>query len=93
MDNWQEWVAGTNPTNSLSVLKMLTASPGPAGVIVSWQSVTTHSYFLERSSSLEVQFPFQVLVSNIVGQPGSTTFTDTTAVSSSSAFYRVGVSR
>ncbi len=72
---------------------MLTASPGPAGVTVSWQSVPNRSYFLESSSSLEVQFPFQVLVSNIVGQPGSATFNDITAVSSSSAFYRVGVSR
>jgi hypothetical protein len=52
MNNWQEWVCGTDPTNALSVLRMLSAVPTSTNVTVSWQSVAGINYFLERSSDL-----------------------------------------
>jgi hypothetical protein len=39
LNNWQEWHAGTNPTNALSVLRLLSPVSGAPGRIVSWQSV------------------------------------------------------
>jgi hypothetical protein len=39
MSNWQEWRCLAEPTNSLSVLKMLGGSNAVSGVAVSWQSV------------------------------------------------------
>src|SRR5438876_4338492 len=48
MNNWQEWICGTDPTNSLSVLKMLNPSSSLSGIAVLWQSVTDRSYFLQR---------------------------------------------
>jgi hypothetical protein len=91
LNNWQEWRAGTNPTNALSVLRLLSSAPGAPGVIVSWQSVSGLNYFLERGIDLGAQSPFLPLATNIVGQPGMTTFTDTKAVSAEPFFYRVGV--
>jgi hypothetical protein len=91
LNNWQEWRTGTNPTNALSVLRMFNPAPGAPGVIVSWQSASGLNYFLERGTGLGAQSPFLPLATGIVGQPGTTTFTDTNAVGAGPFFYRVGV--
>ena len=91
LNNWQEWHTGTNPTNALSVLRLLSPSPGAPGVIVRWQSVSGLHYFLERGADLGAQPSFLPLATNIVGQPGTTSFTDTNAVGAGPFFYRVGV--
>ncbi len=91
LNNWQEWRAGTNPTNALSVLRLMTPGPGPSGVTVSWQSVDTRTYFLERSTNLGVAPFFLPLSNNIVGQAGTTTLLDTNAARVGPVFYRVGV--
>jgi parallel beta-helix repeat protein len=93
MTNWQEWIAGTDPTNPASVLRML--APGGVtkapGIIVTWESVGGKTYSLERSTNLGNQPAFSLLQSNIVGQWGTTTYTDTNAVGPGPFFYRVGV--
>ncbi len=91
MNNWQEWRAGTDPTNAVSVLQMLVPTNGATGVTVTWQSVTNRSYYLQRSVDLSVQPPFVNVQSNIVGQVGTTSYTDTNAAAAGPFFYRVGV--
>jgi hypothetical protein len=91
MNNWQEWIAGTVPTDASSVLRLLNPSSDMSGVIVSWQSVSNRTYSLERATNLGAQAPFSLLTSNIVGQPGTTSYTDTNAVVPGPFFYRVGV--
>jgi len=86
---WQEWRCGTCPTNSLSVLRLLSASPNGTNVTVTWQSVAGVSYFLERSTNLAS--PFIPLATDIPGQSGTTTYTDTNAATLAPMFYRVGV--
>jgi PKD repeat protein len=92
--NWQEWRCGTDPTNALSLLRLLTPEsniPEPASRTVTWESVTNRSYFLERGTNFGEQPAFSTLATNIVGQPGTTSFTDTNATGSRLLYYRVGI--
>lgn len=90
MNNWQEWRAGTDPTNPLSFLQLLKPIPGPGGITLTWQSGAGIFYFLQRSTNLSSQ-PLSVLQTDILGGAGTTTFTDTTATNRGPYFYRVGV--
>jgi len=89
---WQEWRCQTCPTNALSALHLLSASPTGNNVTVTWQSVVGVNYFLERSTNLGSSPPFVLLDANIPGQPDTTSYTDTNAIGSGPFFYRVGVS-
>jgi hypothetical protein len=91
LNNWQEWIAGTVPTNALSVLRLLNPSNNVSGISVSWQSVSGQKYWLERATNLGIQPPFSLLKSNLTGQAGTTSYTDTNAVGNGPFFYRVGV--
>ena len=89
MNNWQEWVCGTNPTNALSVLRMVSALPTSTNATVTWRSVAGVNYFLERSADPAALFT--LLATNILGQAGTTSYGDTNAAGKGPFFYRVGV--
>jgi hypothetical protein len=93
LNNWQEWRTGTIPTNAASVLKITSATPAysPPGLTISWQSVSGIVYLLQGSTNLIVQPAFFNIGSNIVGQPGTTSYADTNATGFGPYFYRVGV--
>jgi hypothetical protein len=91
MNNWQEWVAGTDPNNKLSVFRMISASHNSAGVAVSWQSVSNRTYFLQRGGSFVGKAAFLTLATNIVGLAGTTSYSDTNTTGTGAVFYRVGV--
>ena len=96
MNNWQEWVCGTDPTNALSVLRLLSAVPNGDNVTVSWQGVPGVSYFLVRSSDAGSPFTLgptntDLVATNIVGTAGTNSYTDTNASGIRPFFYRVGV--
>jgi hypothetical protein len=91
MSNYGEWRSDTNPTNLLSVLRMTNATNSPTGAQVTWQSVSTRNYWLERATNLAGSSPFQTIATNISGSSGTTTTTDTGATNAGPYFYRVGV--
>ena len=91
-NTWQEWRCQTDPTNALSALRLLSASPAGTNVTVSWQSVAGRELFPGAQHepvgkpALHACWP-----PSLPGQPGTTTFTDTNAAALAPLFYRVGV--
>ncbi len=90
INNWQEWRADTIPTNALSVLRMVALAKGASGVTVSWQSMGTRSYWVERGTN-PTSADFFMIQSTVNGQTGTTSYRDANADGMGPFFYRVGV--
>jgi hypothetical protein len=91
MNNYQEWLAGTDPTNPTSALRLQAPVINPPGLLLRWSSDTNHAYFVQRATSLKTPLLFSLLRSNISGLAGATAYTDATASSTKgAAFYRIG---
>jgi hypothetical protein len=92
MNNWQEYLAGTNPTNGGAVFKIISGQMiSRTQFVVRWSSVSNRLYDVMRATNLAsgpsafVPLPG---ATNLVGAPPANTWTD--AVSRPS-FYRVSV--
>jgi hypothetical protein len=90
-NNWQEWRTGTSPMDSASYLKLTAVTNDGSGITITWQSVNGVAYFIQRSTNLLTRPAFYTIANDIAGQPGTTSFTDTTATGGDLLFYRVGV--
>jgi len=90
-NNYNEWRADTTPTNALSAFRIVGVTNSAAVASVTWQSVPTRNYWLERATNLSALAPFQTVATNIAGVAGNKTLTDTTATNKVPYFYRVGV--
>lgn len=92
MNNWQECFAGTNPTNAASVIKMLSVSNNVvSGNVVTWQSVASRIYYLQRSTNLLAHSVFVSIYTNSSSALTNLNFTDTKAPKGAPCFYRVSV--
>jgi hypothetical protein len=89
--SWEEWRADTVPTNGASVLRMAAPTAGPVGLDITWQSVATRNYWLERAEYLEGAPAFQTIATNLHGVAGTVSYSDTQATNGWPYFYRVGV--
>jgi len=83
-----EYLAGTEPTNSLSYLKVINPSNAPAGTyIVKWSSVTSRFYIVSRATNLVEGFTG--IASNLAATPPENTYTDAVATSAVIRTYRI----
>jgi hypothetical protein len=74
--NWQEYVAGTDPTDSNSLFAITqSAAVSTNGYAVSWSSVAGKSYTLWRTTNLLHGFT-TVVASNIPATASQNTYTD-----------------
>ncbi len=91
MSNLAEWMAGTNPTNTASNLRLsLVSEGGVGGALLSWPSVAGKSYRLDRSTNLSTGFN-SIVFTNVMATPPVNTATDETVPPGHIQFYRVGV--
>jgi len=91
MNNLAEWIAGTNPTNAASVLRLtLVSATNANNIAVSWSSVAGKNYWLERSTNLLAGFN-AVVSTNIAATAPTNTLTDTAILPGNTRFYRIGV--
>jgi subtilisin family serine protease len=91
MSNLEEWLAGTNPTNASSCLRLIAIfTNNPNAFVVRWPSVAGKNYWLERSTNLLTGFN-AVVQTNIAATAPTNTITDTAVLPGKARFYRVGV--
>ena len=89
--NFAEWVAGTNPTNSASCLRLLTPTiTATNSVIIQWPSVAGKSYRLERAMNLSAGFD-TVVRSNITATPPTNSEPDAAILPGQPRYYRIQV--
>jgi len=90
MSNQDEYLAGTNPTNSSDalIINAFTSDSGGANVSLTWSSVLTRYYFIQETTDLESPLWIDSSAGLVVPSGPSTTraFTDTDAPM---RFYRV----
>lgn len=84
---WQEFIAGTVPTNAVSVLAVSSAVPTADGCVVTWSSIAGKSYSL--STNLTLNSSWGVEESGITGLVDETSYTS--SVDSAEAFFKVEV--
>jgi len=88
MLTWQEYIAGTDPTNRASCFRVTRVdSSGPLR-IMQWLSTSERLYHLYAATNLEAEFA--VVTTNLPATPPVNTFVDDRG-EGSVKFYRVGV--
>jgi subtilisin family serine protease len=87
--NLAEWLAGTNPTNAASCLRLLAPSATATnGIVLRWPSVAGKTYRLERATNLLAGFN-AVVRSNINATPPTNSEPDTAVLPANTRYYRV----
>jgi hypothetical protein len=88
-NNWQEYIAGTNPLDATSVFKLLPATPlTGSSFTLQWPSVVNKNYTVQSSSSPGSDWTS--IASNLIGNSQVLQWTDTNA-STGAQFYRAQV--
>lgn len=85
--DWQEFLAGTNPTNALDYPKLSTAKSGAGSISVSWSAKPSRRYHLLSTQSLGSNWLSET---NILAT-NSVSITNTFQAVTNRAFYRLQI--
>ncbi|HSU53081.1 MAG TPA: IPT/TIG domain-containing protein [Candidatus Dormibacteraeota bacterium] len=95
MNNWQEYVAGTNPTNSNSVFKLVSGQMSSSTqFFLRWLSASNRLYDVMRATNLAAGTGAFVRIpgaTNLISTPPQNTWTDSVSRASPPGYYRVSV--
>ncbi len=93
MNNFQEYVAGTNPTNASSMFRISSAQMiFSTQFVVHWSGVSNRLYDVTRATNLAVgAAAFLSSATNLVGTPPENIWTDSVNNAATPAFYRIKV--
>jgi formylglycine-generating enzyme len=93
MSNLAEYLAGTDPKDTQSYLRLTSIFPGGAsGVQITWGSASSKLYSIQRASALVPGGDsFTNLVEHVLSTPPENSYLDTSARDSASFFYRIRV--
>ncbi len=93
IDNYHEYLAGTNPTNPLSYFQIQSISNTAAGLTLYFQSAWGRAYTLYSATNLiSGEWSAVPSQSNGLGDGGLNVLTDTNVPFNRPRFYRIGVS-
>lgn len=89
--NFEEWIAGTVPTDPASVLKIESFSYDPveSGFRIRWRSVPWKRYIVERGIAQGGSIVFEVLAADIASEEDFAEFADADEPESNAVFYRI----
>ena len=92
-ENWAEWVAGTDPTNRLSLLMIESVQPRAEDgrFRIRWQSVPGKHYRVESLDTLSPSETFTPFASDIPAEAKTTEIIDWRPDTTGSRFYRIRV--
>ena len=87
MTYYQQFIAGTDPTDKSSVFEFVDIKPTPQGLNIVWTSFAGRVYTLESSPALNGSFT--PLLQHLAAAPPVNAYTDTNAAGQGPRFYRV----
>jgi autotransporter-associated beta strand protein len=87
---WQEYVAGTNPTNPASVFEITGISMNAQGAVIRWASASNKLYNLSRTTNLLQSFVAMAGATNLPATPPENVYTNP-APNGAAAFYKISV--
>jgi hypothetical protein len=90
MSNRAEFIAGTNPNNPTSVLRLTKVTRQTSSVILNWQGGTNVTYYIQCSQSVGNTAAWTDIYTNPPSVSGTGTFTDLNA-SNAANYYRIRV--
>jgi hypothetical protein len=86
-NNWQEYIAGTDPTSKSSAFEFVAGSTlGSGGFTLQWSSVINKHYSIQSSYNM-MSGPWTTVATNILGNGQTMQWTDSNAVGKTE-FYR-----
>jgi hypothetical protein len=89
--NWQEYCAGTNPTNAASVFKVNSLTSQESGSVLRWSSVSNQMYGVSTSTNL--LGGWTSVATNLLATPPENSYTGAPPASASLRFYRIFTER